>query len=170
MSNIIKTCKKCLLNESIEDVSIGEDGICNHCCNFKAFEPLEHQELLHIFNWAKQKNRKYDVLVPISGGKDSTYVLYLAVKKYKLKVLTYTFDNGLMSDLARKNIETSIKATNVELVWVRSDSHLIQKLYKTTLLKSGEICGVCGMGIERSKDIGRLQNPFNPLGTFSYRD
>ncbi|OYT17203.1 MAG: hypothetical protein B7C24_03670 [Bacteroidetes bacterium 4572_77] len=146
----MKTCKKCLLNESIEGVYINEEGVCNHCDQYKEFEPLNKQALLHLFNWAKQKNQKYHALVPISGGKDSTYVLYLAVKKYKLKVLTYTFDNGLMSDLARKNIETSIKAAQVEHVWVRPESKLIEELYHTALTKSGEICGVCGMGIERS--------------------
>jgi len=150
MSENIKTCKKCLLNESIEGVSINEEGICNHCENFKPFRPYDHKELLAIFEAAKNKGRKYDALVPLSGGKDSTYVLYLAVKKYGLKVLTYTFDNGLMSDLAKKNIETSIKAVSVDHKWIKQDKKLIKELYRTTLVKSGEICGVCGMGIERS--------------------
>jgi predicted PP-loop superfamily ATPase len=150
MTTEVRTCSKCLLNEKIEGVMIGEDGICNYCTNHKAFAPYGENELLKIFSKARKKNRIYDTLVPISGGKDSTYVLYLAVKVYKLKVLTYTFDNGFMSDMAKNNIERSVKICGVDHIWVKHDVKLIRELYKTTLLNSGEICGICGIGIERS--------------------
>lgn len=150
MEKNTKTCIKCLMNEDVSGVKIAANGICNHCLEYTPFVPYDKSELLYLFAKAKSKNRKYDALVPLSGGKDSTYVLYLAVKVYKLKVLTYTFDNGLMSDLARKNIETSIKATQVDHTWVKQDPDLIKKLYRTTLTNSGEICSVCGIGIERS--------------------
>jgi len=138
------------MHEGITGIKITENGLCNHCLEYTPFVPYNKSELLYLFEQAKKKNRKYDVLVPLSGGKDSTYVLYLAVNVYKLKVLTYTFDNGLMSSLARKNIETSIKASQVDHIWVKQDPDLIKKLYRTTLTNSGEICSVCGIGIERS--------------------
>jgi tRNA(Ile)-lysidine synthase TilS/MesJ len=138
------------MNDSIEGVLIGDDGLCNYCKEHTPFVPYNESELLRLIKKAKHKKRIYDALVPISGGKDSTYVLYLAVKKYKLKVLTYTFDNGFMSDLAKKNIEISIKKCGVDHIWVKHDLKLIQELYRTALVYSGEICGICGIGIERS--------------------
>ena len=78
------------------------------------------------------------------------YVSEVAVKKYKLNVLTYTFDNGFVSDFARKNIETSVKNCGVDHIWVKHDIKLISELYSTALIQSGEICGICGVGIERS--------------------
>jgi NH3-dependent NAD+ synthetase len=87
----------------MDGVVIDDDGICNYCKNHQPFTPFQESELLKIFKKAKNKSRIYDALVPISGGKDSTYVLYLAVRKYKLNVLTYTFDNGFLSDVARNN-------------------------------------------------------------------
>jgi tRNA(Ile)-lysidine synthase TilS/MesJ len=145
-----KTCCKCLMNDKMNGVIIGSDDICNLCADYKTFIPYGEGALLKIFRNARNKKRIYDALVPLSGGKDSTYVLYLAAVKYKLNVLTYTFDNGFMNALAKKNIETSVKKCGVDHVWVKHDNNLIHELYRTALVESGEICGICGTGIERS--------------------
>ncbi|MEN8225741.1 MAG: 7-cyano-7-deazaguanine synthase [Bacteroidota bacterium] len=150
MSTEIKTCSSCILDETINGVIIGDDGICNYCKEHEPFIPHGEEKLLQIFKKAQNKKRHYDALVPLSGGKDSTYVLYLAVKKYKLNVLTYTYNNGFMSDFAKKNIEASVNKLGVDHVWVKHDPKLIKELYRTALLQSGEICGICGVGIERS--------------------
>ncbi len=145
-----KICRKCILSDKIEGVVINEEGVCNYCMSYKPFVPYGESKLLGIFKKAKRKKRMYDALVPLSGGKDSTYVLYLAVKKYKLNVLTYTYDNGFVSDFAKKNIESSVRTCNVDHIWVKHDELMIDELYRTALVQSGEICGVCGVGIERS--------------------
>ena len=143
-------CSKCLLSDDIPNVVISSDGICNYCAEHKPFRPYDNKSLQNIFDATKKKNKKYDALVPLSGGKDSTYVLYLSIKKYGLKVMAYTFDNGLMSDLAKENIRKSVEITGVDHVWISPEKKVIKKLYKTALLHSGEICGICGIGIERS--------------------
>ena len=50
------------------------------------------------------KNKKYDTIVGVSGGVDSTYVCYLA-KELGLKPLAVHFDNGWNSEIAVSNIE-----------------------------------------------------------------
>ena len=150
MSKEIKICSNCILDETIKGVIIDDDGICNYCKKHKPFTPHGESKLLKIFRKAQHKKRHYDALVPLSGGKDSTYVLYLAVKKYKLNVLTYTYNNGFMSDFAKKNIEASVNKLGVDHIWIKHDPNLIKELYRTALLHSGEICGICGVGIERS--------------------
>ncbi len=150
MSKEIKICSNCILDEKIKGVIIDDDGICNYCKNHEPFTPHGESKLLKIFRKAQHKKRHYDALVPLSGGKDSTYVLYLAVKKYKLNVLTYTYNNGFMSDFAKKNIEASVNKLGVDHIWIKHDPNLIKELYRTALLHSGEICGICGVGIERS--------------------
>lgn len=159
-------CNKCLLSDNIPGVEIEANDECNFCANHKPFKPFPKEELLIIFKKAKRKGRIYDALVPLSGGKDSTYVLYIAVKKYNLNVLTYTFDNGFMSDLAKTNIENSVKVCEVDHIWVKHDLNLINELYRTTLIQSGEICGICGIGIERSmlKISGAWKIPLIILG------
>ena len=145
-----KTCTKCLLNDNIEGVVLDNNGVCNYCNAYKPIIPYGEPQLLKILQKAKKKKRIYDALVPLSGGKDSTYVLYLAVKKYNLRVLTYTYDNGFMSDYAKQNIQSSVAKCKVDHIWVKHDEELIHNLYRTVLQLSGEICGVCGIGIQRS--------------------
>jgi len=150
MNTEVKTCNKCLLNDKIEGVTIDDNGLCNVCSEYKPHVPYGESELLKLFQKARNKRRIYDALVPLSGGKDSTYVLYLAVKKYNLKVLTYTYDNGFMSDYAKQNIKTSVNKCKVDHIWVKHNEELIHHLYQSVLKLTGEICGVCGIGIERS--------------------
>ena len=138
------------MTENIRGATIGADGLCNFCRDHRPFVPHGEDKLLKILSTARRRHRSYDALVPLSGGRDSTYVLYLAVKKYGLNVLAYTYDNGFMSGLARQNIQASLDHAGVDHIWVRHDSRLIKELYRVTLMQSGEICGICGVGIERS--------------------
>tara|TARA_B100001939_G_scaffold347629_1_gene369851 strand:- start:869 stop:1906 length:1038 start_codon:yes stop_codon:yes gene_type:complete len=68
----------------------------------------------------KGKNKKYDCIVGVSGGRDSTYTLYNAVK-LGLKPLAVHFDNGWNSDIAVKNIHNATKILNVDLETVVAD-------------------------------------------------
>jgi len=66
--------------------------VCNYCRTFEQkwsrhnYEEKE-KELKRIFETHKAKKGKYDCIVPLSGGKDSTYVLYLCKVRYGLNVL-----------------------------------------------------------------------------------
>jgi hypothetical protein len=146
----MNTCNKCILTEDVPGVSFNDEGLCNKCNNENIFQPLGEKKLLEQFRKAKNKNRNYDALVPLSGGKDSTYILYLATKVYNLKVLTYTYDNGFFSSLALKNINNAVQIAEVDHIFVRPSQELLKKIYRKILLKSGEICGVCGIGIMNS--------------------
>jgi len=159
-------CSRCLNTENNSDVPIDSSGLCEQCQTYQKFTPFNEDVLLKLFEKVKSKKRKYQALVPISGGKDSTYVLYLAIKKYGLNVLTYTYDNGFLSDLARENIERSVKKMGVDHIWYSISNVKIYQLYKRALTASGEICGVCGVAIERSmiKVSEQYQIPLILLG------
>jgi hypothetical protein len=143
----MKRCAKCILPESYPRISFNEKGVCNYCSNYKYFAPIGEDVLIRCFDKAKKKNRCYDALVPLSGGKDSTYILYLARKKYNLNILAYTFDNGFFSSIALQNIDSAVKKMNVDHIFYRPNQALLMKLYKAVLLASGELCSVCGIGI-----------------------
>jgi len=55
------------MHEGITGIKITENGLCNHCLEYTPFVPYNKSELLYLFEQAKKKNRKYDVLVPLSG-------------------------------------------------------------------------------------------------------
>lgn len=145
-----RCCSQCLVHDDMKEVMIQEDGVCNECADFVPFKANDSKELLNYFEKIKSQKKKYDALVPLSGGKDSTYVLHLAKQKYDLNILCYTLDNGFMSQIAKDNIERTVKKAGVDHVWYRQNEEALKKMYRTALVHSGEICGVCGMAIERS--------------------
>jgi hypothetical protein len=139
----MKICSKCIINESYPGVSFNSEGECSLCSSKKIFKPFGEDKLIQILNNAKAKNAEFDALVPLSGGKDSTYILYLATKVYNLKVLAMTYDNGLFSQTALDNIQRAIEISGAKHVWCQTDPDIQKKVYRNMLLKSGDICGSC---------------------------
>jgi len=142
----MKICNQCIINDSYPKISFNEMGTCSLCVEQRTYKPLGEDKLLAILQNAKNKNSNYDVLVPLSGGKDSTYILHLAVNVYKLKVLTMTYDNGLFSQIALDNIQRAIEITKVKHVFCKPDAEIQKKIYRNMFLNSGDICGACDIG------------------------
>ncbi|HID93744.1 MAG TPA: N-acetyl sugar amidotransferase [bacterium (Candidatus Stahlbacteria)] len=148
----MKRCNRCILPETFPDIKFDEDGVCNKCHEHSTkylnrdYEKLQ-AELGKIFDWAKNQKKRYDCIVPFSGGKDSSYTLYLCREKYGLKVLAVNFNNGFRTVAALKNIEKIIKKTDVSYICYGPNWNLLQKLYSTFLRKTGKFCFPCDMGI-----------------------
>jgi len=100
-----------------------DGGVCNHCTNFlhrKATLPKgEKRESAcqQIIQEIRQngKGKKYDCIIGVSGGRDSTYVAYI-VKKLELRPLAVHLDNGWDSELAVHNIQKTLKNLDIDLV------------------------------------------------------
>lgn len=114
MSEVTR-CTRCLLPDSLDQLTFDKNGVCDHCrkyehdfANWDDIAADKKKEFEKILQKAKRMNRPYDCLVPLSGGKDSTYALYLATKVYKLRTLAVTLDNGYLSDLAKVNINNAL--------------------------------------------------------------
>jgi hypothetical protein len=88
---------------------------------------------------------KYDCLVPFSGGKESSYILWLLASQYGLRPLAFTMSNGFQHPDAIRNIETIVDRLGVDLVICRPSQAMIRKLMRTFLLKAGEFCTPCNM-------------------------
>jgi len=87
----------------------------------------------------------YGCLVPLSGGKESCYILYLLVKEYNMKALAFNFSNGWQHDDAIRNIENIVNRLGVDLVVYRPNPQKMHKLFQTFLSKAGEFCTPCNM-------------------------
>jgi tRNA(Ile)-lysidine synthase TilS/MesJ len=138
------------------------------CAAHHVFEPYGEDKLLKIIESLKAKKRgEYDALVPLSGGKDSIYILYLAVKKYRLNVMTMTYDNGFVSRLAIDNMNHAVERMGLKHVVCKPDNDVLRKIYRNMLLRSGDICGACGIAIKASmfKVANEYKIPMILLGT-----
>lgn len=105
------------------DISFDKKGICNYYYEYLVAEKANtlrgdaaEQHLKEIVAMLKQKgkNKKYDCIIGVSGGVDSTFLSYMA-REYGLRSLCVHFDNGWNSELAVKNIENIITACGFDL-------------------------------------------------------
>ncbi|NOT76624.1 MAG: N-acetyl sugar amidotransferase [Cyclobacteriaceae bacterium] len=104
------------------DITFDEKGICNYYYDYKEAEKrvltgaAGEQKLAELSAAIRKQGqgKKYDCLIGLSGGVDSTYVAYL-VKQLGLRPLAVHLDNGWNSELAVKNIENIINKLNIDL-------------------------------------------------------
>lgn len=148
----MKRCSRCILPDNYPDIRFDAQGVCHKCHEQDAkyiqrdYKKLG-QELAAIFDWAKAQNKRYDCIVPFSGGKDSSYTLYVCRKKYGLKVLAVNFDNGLRTPEALLNMENIVKKTDCAFACYGPNWDVLKKLYRAFVLKAGHFCFACDMGI-----------------------
>ena len=86
-------CNRCINTTTNPSVTLNKDGMCNVCENYlKNFNPEILEKELHFLK-TQILHKKYDVMVGLSGGKDSTATLY-SIKQMGFTALGFTFDIG----------------------------------------------------------------------------
>ncbi|MCX6653529.1 MAG: phosphoadenosine phosphosulfate reductase family protein [Candidatus Bathyarchaeota archaeon] len=122
--NNLKRCTKCILPETFPGISFDEHGICNYCNDYKKVEVKGEEELGSLLSKYRGKGKKYDCIVPVSGGRDSSYVLHQMVKKYDMRVLALTVDNGAIMPEGYRNIDVVTKALEINHVWLKNEDQI----------------------------------------------
>ena len=110
-------CLKCNLPDTFPNISFDE-GLCVFCRS-NVEKPKIKKDTLGVDKLLDILNIKnagtYDCIVPLSGGKDSSYILFYVVRHLKLKPLAVFFDNGFASSYAKDNVKNLCSKLNVEL-------------------------------------------------------
>jgi len=96
-----------------------------------------------LIDKAQSLNRPYDCVVPFSGGKDSTYVLYLFSNIYKLRCLAVSLDNGFLSEQAKINIDNALKNSTADHIYYRINIKKGTMLFNHFMKKTGNFCNAC---------------------------
>ncbi len=120
-----QTCKRCVFDASVPGISFDNEGICNYCRESEEKRNMQEKmikdgtakiELDNLFNKirADGKNKKYDSLIGLSGGVDSSYIVYMA-KQANLKPLLINLNNGYDTDIAQNNIKKIVDKTKFDL-------------------------------------------------------
>jgi len=126
-------CKKCILPETHPSISFDQNGVCNFCNEYKPITYRGEEALRKILDETISESN-WDCLVPLSGGRDSSYTLYQLVSKYGKKVLAYNYDNGFVDDAAKQNIKRIVDKLNVQVVYRKSERN-IQCRHVSAILK-----------------------------------
>ncbi|MHA1381609.1 MAG: hypothetical protein ACTSRG_24845 [Candidatus Helarchaeota archaeon] len=154
----MKRCKRCVLPETFPGIRFNERDICNFCLNFEGIENLKKKKRRYkkrfeeLVKEYKGRN-SYDVLMSYSGGKDSTYTLYILKEKYDLNILAITFDNGFLPKRTFNNIKGVIKKLNIDHILFTPRFEILKKIFVTcsqkniyspqTLIRASTICTSC---------------------------
>ena len=120
-----KMCSRCILDTNDDPIlQFDEKGVCSTCNTYdelvrtKVYKgeigKLKTDTLINEIKLAG-KNKKYDCIIGVSGGVDSTYVAYITKKQFGLRPLAVHLDNGWDSELAVSNISETLRRLNIEL-------------------------------------------------------
>ena len=109
---MIEWCRNCILPNSRPNLTLSSDGQCNACTSHTTKVKINwrerEQEFLELTkNAQKVSNKNYDCLIPVSGGKDSTWQTIKCLQ-YGLKPLAVTWKTPGRTDIGRENIENLI--------------------------------------------------------------
>jgi glucosamine--fructose-6-phosphate aminotransferase (isomerizing) len=109
-------CSRCVLPDNYPGISFGADGACNFCGEYKKLHYLGSEALVSDLKAVPRGTGPYDCVVPVSGGKDSTYVLYYLTTVLGMKTIAVNYDNGFTQLQARENLRRITETLGVELV------------------------------------------------------
>jgi hypothetical protein len=129
--------------ENAAEIEFDDNGVCNFCKlhdRFVEMYPLgeKGQKIINnLINQIKEdgKGKPYDCIIGLSGGADSTYLLYWAVKQ-GLRPLAVSFDNGWSTDIAVRNIRNATDHLGVELHTIIADWEEMKDLQRAFLKAS----------------------------------
>lgn len=133
-------CAKCLYDSSIPGIGFDADGVCTFCHQHDVMEATYptgaegERRLADTVERLKRegKGKKYDVIVGVSGGCDSSYLLYLA-KERGLRPLAVHFDNTWNSRVAVENIQSVLDALDIDLHTYVVDNEEYDDIYRSFL-------------------------------------
>lgn len=148
----LRYCTRCCYPETAENIVFNDMGICRGC--------ISVEQKMHI-NWAEREKKLreildryrgkspsgYDCIVPISGGKDSTFQLHLLINVYKMRPLAVTFDPHWNTATGRYNLQNALERFNVDHIMFTPNRNLVNRLAKQSLYKIGDPCWHCHAGV-----------------------
>jgi len=148
----LRYCIRCCLPETTEGIRFDEMGICQAC--------ESSEQKIHI-NWKEREKQlreildhyralavnDYDCIVPISGGKDSTFQLHVLTQVYGMKPLAVTFNHNWYSATGRYNLENALEKFNVDHIMFTPNRQLVNRLARKSIYTIGDSCWHCHAGV-----------------------
>jgi amino acid adenylation domain-containing protein len=143
----VRYCERCGVSSDMPGTTYDAEGVCNLCRAFDTYvdkaqtyfkTPDDLQELIGQM----RANRKgpYDCIVLLSGGKDSSFMLCKLVAM-GVKPLTFTLDNGFISEDAKANIRRLVAGLGVDHHW-GSTPHM-NEIFVDSLKRFANVCNGC---------------------------
>ena len=138
----MKYCKKCLYPDTKPQLVFNDDGICSACTNRKTKESIDwdkkREEFVKILDkYSSKDSSNYDCIIPVSGGKDSTYQTYVMKEEFGLNPLVVNFHPLDQTNIGKKNLE-NLKKIGVDCIEFSPNPNVYQKLARYGLSELGD--------------------------------
>lgn len=139
---MLKYCVKCVMPNTKPDLSFDDSGVCSACSSYDNRSSVDwvarKKELIELIHKYKNKDGlSWDCIVPVSGGKDSTYQV-IRILQLGLNPLCVTSTTCSLSDIGRKNID-NIKSLGVDYIEFTPNPLIRAKLNRIGLEEVGDI-------------------------------
>lgn len=140
-------CERCGLSSDMPGATYDEEGVCNLCRAFDTYvdkaqsyfkTPEDLQAL--IAEMQERRTGPYDCIVLLSGGKDSSFMLCKLVAM-GVKPLTFTLDNGFISEDAKTNIRRLVNRLGVDHHW--GSTPYMNEIFVDSLKRFANVCNGC---------------------------
>ena len=142
--NNLKICNNCVMDTTDSSIVFNENGVCDHCIDYyKNIEPIyeknvsDKSEINKLFKKVKDqgKNSKFDCIIGVSGGIDSSYLCYL-MAEFELRPLLLHVDSGWNTQVAVNNVQMLVDKLNYKLHTIVIDWEEMKDL-QLSFFKSG---------------------------------
>jgi N-acetyl sugar amidotransferase len=138
----IKYCTTCVMPHTKPDLKLDDSGVCNACRSYESRKEVDwesrRKELLALLErYRSASASRWDCIVPVSGGKDSTYQV-LRMLQLGVNPLCVTATTCHLSDIGRRNIE-NIKNLGVDHIELSPNPVIRRKLNRIGLMQVGDI-------------------------------
>jgi glutamine---fructose-6-phosphate transaminase (isomerizing) len=117
----LRRCTRCILPETFPFIEFDADGVCNYCLNYQSIDFKGEEAIERLVAPYRRDDDKPDVLVPLSGGRDSSYGIHYIKRVLGMNPVAYTYDWGLVTDLARRNISRMCSQLEIEHILISAD-------------------------------------------------
>lgn len=138
---MLKYCVRCVMPHTKPDLHIDEEGVCNACRSYEKRKEVDwdqrKSELLTLLEKYRKHGSNWDCIVPVSGGKDSTYQV-IRMLQLGLNPLCVTSTTCDLSEIGRRNIE-NLQRLGVDHVEFSPNPLVRAKLNRIGLTEVGDI-------------------------------
>jgi len=117
----LKRCTRCILPETFPFIHFDKAGVCNYCNNYKKLVFKGRENLEEALEPFRLKDNRPDCIVAFSGGRDSSYSLHYIKNELKMNPIAYSYDWGMITDLARRNQARLCGKLGVEHILISAD-------------------------------------------------
>lgn len=117
----LRRCARCILPETMPFIEFDGQGVCNYCRGYKKLELKGMEALLAAVASHRRRGGGPDCLVAFSGGRDSSYGIHFVKTVLKMNPVAYTYDWGMVTDLARRNQMRLCGKLGIEHILVSAD-------------------------------------------------